>query len=118
LIDLFFTWEQPFNQAVDERMFRQSRHSNGKWSSPLLLNCMLCIGSRHSDRAEVRTDPQDPNTAGRVFLEKAEVLLHFDLKSPSLTTIQAVVILTTAYCVSISIKLHCQLLVKPSLVIR
>lgn len=100
LLDLFFTWEQPFNQAVDERMFRQSRHTDGKWYSPLLLNCVLCIGSRHSDRAEVRTDPQDPNTAGRLFLEKAQVLLYFDLQSPSLTTIQAAMILTTAYCVS------------------
>ncbi|EEU34905.1 uncharacterized protein NECHADRAFT_39715 [Fusarium vanettenii 77-13-4] len=98
LLDLFFTWEQPFNQAVDERMFRQSRHTDGKWYSPLLLNCVLCIGSRHSDRAEVRTDPQDPNTAGRLFLEKAQVLLYFDLQSPSLTTIQAAMILTTAYC--------------------
>ena len=99
LIDLFFNWEEPFCQTVDETLFFQSRANGGKWYSPLLLNSILCIGSRYSDRIEVRSDPTDRNTAGKRFLEKAEMLLHYELQSPSITTIQALMILTTAYCV-------------------
>lgn len=62
---------------------------------------MLASGSRFSDRIEVRSDSSDPNTAGRRFLQTAEVLLHFDLKRPSITTIQSLAILGTVYHVSL-----------------
>jgi len=101
LLHLYFTWEQPWCQVVNEKLFRQSRATNGKFSSPLLLNSILAVASRYSDRLEVRSDPDDPNTAGRIFLEKAEVLLHFELKWPSLSTIQSISILGTYYVVNI-----------------
>ncbi|CRL22009.1 unnamed protein product [Penicillium camemberti] len=49
------------------------------------------------DRAEVRSNPEDPNTAGQLFLELAEVLLHFDLKSPSIITIQSLAMMAILY---------------------
>ncbi|KAF5002328.1 hypothetical protein FDECE_10644 [Fusarium decemcellulare] len=97
LIDLYFKWEQPWFQVVDETLFRESRKSNGRYFSPLLLNCILAMGARYSDRPEVRTDPNDPNTAGRIFLDAAEVLLYFDIKRPTITTLQAVAIMGTVY---------------------
>ncbi|GAT19960.1 hypothetical protein RIB2604_00605430 [Aspergillus luchuensis] len=102
LIDLYFTWEQPWLQLVDEGLFRQSMPTNGRYFSPLLLNCILAIGSRYSERLETRSSPSDPNTAGRIFLEMAEVLLHFDLRSPSITTIQSLGIMAMIYVVSVS----------------
>ncbi|KPM38344.1 hypothetical protein AK830_g8230 [Neonectria ditissima] len=97
LIDLYFEWEQPWCQMVNEQLFRQSRQTGGRFFSPLLLNCILAMGSRYSDNVEVRTDPDDPNTAGRMFLETAEVLLHFDLKWPSITTIQSLGVMAVLY---------------------
>ncbi|KAL6407211.1 Zn(2)-Cys(6) zinc finger domain protein [Ilyonectria robusta] len=97
LIDLYFKWEQPWCQVVDESLFRQSKQTNGRYFSPLLLNCILAIASRYCDRPEVRSDPDDPNTAGRIFLDTAEVLLHFDLKWPSITTIQSLEIMAIHY---------------------
>lgn len=85
---------------VDEKLFRESKQSEGKYFSHLLLNSILAYGSRHSDRLEVRSDPGDPNSAGKLFLEKAEALLPFDMKWPSITTIQALAILGSLYCVS------------------
>lgn len=99
LIDLYFKWEQPWCQVVDESLFRQSKQTNGRYFSPLLLNCILAIASRYCDRPEVRSDPDDPNTAGRIFLDTAEVLLHFDLKWPSITTIQSLEIMAIHYVV-------------------
>ncbi|SPO07213.1 uncharacterized protein DNG_09907 [Cephalotrichum gorgonifer] len=95
LIDLYFTWEQPWCQVVNERLFRESRKVKGRYFSPLLLNCILAAGSRYSDRPEVRSDPDDSNTAGRTFLEAAEVLFHFDIKRPTITTLQSLAILGT-----------------------
>ncbi|KAJ0424995.1 fungal-specific transcription factor domain-containing protein [Aspergillus carlsbadensis] len=97
LITLYFEWEQPWCQLVDERLFRESMQSQGRYFSPLLLNCILAIASRYSNRHEVRSVQDDPNTAGQTFLEIAEVLLHFDLQSPSITTIQSLGILSMMY---------------------
>jgi len=101
LIDLYFRWEQPWAQTVDEKLFRDGRATEGKYFSPLLLNCILAIASRFSLRPEVRTDPNDPNTAGRLFLEKAEIFLHYDLKTPNITTVQSLCILGNIYVVSV-----------------
>lgn len=106
LLEQYFIWEQPWLQVVDEALFRESRENNGRYFTPLLLNCILASGSRFSDRVEVRSDPNDPNTAGRIFLEAAEVLLHFDLKRPSITTIQSLAVLGTVYHVGSKSRRH------------
>lgn len=100
LIDLYFLWEQPWCQVVNEELFRQSLDNKGRYASPLLLSCVLASGSRFTDRAEVRSDPDDPNSAGQMFIEKAEKLLYYELKWPSMTTIQSASIMGTLYLVS------------------
>ncbi|KAJ3538172.1 hypothetical protein NM208_g6023 [Fusarium decemcellulare] len=97
LIDLYFKWEQPWCQMVDETIFRRDMQDNGRYFSPLLLNCILAMGSRYTDHLEARADHRDPNTAGLFFLEKAEKLLQPDLKSPSITTIQSLAIMAVLY---------------------
>ncbi|KAF7121817.1 hypothetical protein CNMCM5793_009370 [Aspergillus hiratsukae] len=89
LIDLYFAWEQPWYQIVDEDLFRDSMAHGGRYFTPLLLYSILAMGSRYSDRIETRTDANDPNTAGRFFFEQAKALLHREMERPSLTTIQA-----------------------------
>ncbi|KAF9701404.1 hypothetical protein EKO04_000603 [Ascochyta lentis] len=99
LIDLYFTWQNPWFPVLDESLFRSNQQQDhGRFSNPLLLNCVLAAGSRFSDRLELRTDPDDAKTAGARFLEEAEILLHYDLKSPNFATIQAVSIMVMVYC--------------------
>jgi hypothetical protein len=64
------------------------------------LNCVLALGARYSDRPEVRADPTDSNTAGKMFIEKAERLIQHDLRWPSITTIQSLTIMNMVYVVS------------------
>ncbi|KAF7591567.1 hypothetical protein BBP40_001447 [Aspergillus hancockii] len=66
-----------------------SRSSTKRFSAP--------VKKQMGDRVEVRSDPNDPNTAGRIFLETAEALLYLDLKHPNITTLQSVAILGTVY---------------------
>lgn len=100
LIDLYFAWEQPWYQIVDEDLFRDSMANRGRYFTPLLLYSILAMGSRYSDRIETRTDANDPNTAGRFFLEQAKTLLHREMERPSLTTIQALGLIGMFYIVS------------------
>ena len=90
LIDLYFTWEQPWYPIVDEVLFREGLSSRGRYWSPLLHNSILAMGSRFcKEFLHVRTDPGDPSTAGKLFLEQAKELLYMEMEHPSLTTIQA-----------------------------
>lgn len=106
LVGLYFRWDQPWLQVVDEKLFRESRACGGKYFSPLLLNCIMAVGSRFSARPETRADPDDVHSAGGLFLEKAEILLRYDLKWPSITTLQSLCILGYVNCVSIGARLQ------------
>ncbi|KAF4609843.1 hypothetical protein G7Y89_g15780 [Cudoniella acicularis] len=97
LVDLYFAWEQPWCWVINERLFRESERHGGRFCNPLLLNCILAIASRFTDRVDVRSDSSDPNTAGSLFFDNAEVLLHYDLKWPTITTIQSLSIMGTMY---------------------
>ena len=99
LISLYFKWEQPWFAVVDEELFRQSMYRSGRYCSSLLHVAILAIGSRFSDRIDVRSDPDDPNTAGKFFLEQAKRRLHSEMERPSLTTIQALAVIGVFYVV-------------------
>ena len=58
LIDLYFGWEQPWSWVVNEKLFRESQLSGGKYCSKLLLNCIFAIGARFSDRLELRSNTE------------------------------------------------------------
>ncbi|KXH42217.1 nitrogen assimilation transcription factor nirA [Colletotrichum simmondsii] len=97
LIDLYFEWEQPWFQLVDEALFRQSMLCNGRYSCPSLLHSMLAVASRYCDDWRVRSDFSDPHTAGRIFSERAEILLREEVKCPGIATIQALGVLGIYY---------------------
>lgn len=101
LIDLYFTWEQPWYPIVDEVLFRESLSSGGRYWSALLHNSILALGSRFSDNPDVRLNSDDPNTAGRRFLEQAKIMLYPEMEHPSLTTIQALGVMGMVYIVCI-----------------
>ncbi|CAH0055633.1 unnamed protein product [Clonostachys solani] len=95
LLELYFRWEQPWLQVVDETLFRWSRKTGGRYCSDLLLNSILANGSRFSDRVDIRTDIADSNSAGQAFKDKAELLLYDELRQPGITTLQALTVLGT-----------------------
>ncbi|KAF4543796.1 Zn(II)2Cys6 transcription factor [Lasiodiplodia theobromae] len=95
LIDHYFLYDQPWLQVVNEALFRESYRSGGRFCTPLLLNCILALGSRFTERPDLRSDPDDSNTAGIVFLDKAKVLLSLDMKRPSTTTLQSLCLIST-----------------------
>ncbi|KAL4937366.1 hypothetical protein BDV06DRAFT_215940 [Aspergillus oleicola] len=95
LIELYFAWENPWYAVVDKKLFRRDMATGGRYWSSVLHLSMLAVGSRYSHRLDVRSNPDDSNTAGRKFLDHAKPYLHKETERPSLTTVQALVVIGT-----------------------
>ncbi|KAI8063592.1 fungal-specific transcription factor domain-containing protein [Gongronella butleri] len=66
-----------------------------KTLSPLLLNAIYAVASRLSDDIRVRSDPDNPDTAGDLFYERAKRLLDDDYDVPRISTVQALILLSS-----------------------
>lgn len=95
LLELYWQWQNPWNYIVHKDSFMKSYRGedDGRNCSPVLLSCIFALAARYSDAVELRTDPDDPTTAGDAFCEQAKVLLLFESEAPTVTTIQAACLL-------------------------
>lgn len=100
LMELYFKWQNPWLLVVDEDLYRKSLKTRGRYWSPLLENCIIALGSRFTDSTEVRAEPDDTNSAGQFFFDRAEAYLSYELKYPSITTIQSLFLLSQLSVVS------------------
>ncbi|KAK2774134.1 nitrilase [Colletotrichum kahawae] len=91
LLDIYWRWQNPWNYVIHKGTFLRSfkGEDGGKYCSPLLLSAIFAISARYSDRPELRSDPNDPNTAGDAFCEHAKILLLYESEAPTITTVQA-----------------------------
>ncbi|KAK0735929.1 transcription factor domain-containing protein, partial [Schizothecium vesticola] len=95
LLELYFCWEYPTLASLSKEHFRQDFSSgSSRYCSPLLVNALLALGSRFSDRPEPRTDPDDPFTAGDAFFEEAKRLFWEQTDHQDLTAVQAIGIMS------------------------
>lgn len=95
LLDLYWRWQNPWNYVIHKSAFLRSfrGEDNGKSCSPLLLCSIFAIAARYSDRPELRSVPDDPNTAGDAFCEQAKILMLYEAEAPTITTVQAACLL-------------------------
>jgi len=90
LMALYFCWEYPtFASLNKEHFLEDMRGGNPRYCSSLLVNALLAVGCRFSTQPNSRTDPDDGNTAGDHFFAEASRLLELETDRHSLTTIQA-----------------------------
>lgn len=66
--------------------------TNGPYMNRLLLNAIYLQSSLYSDRVSLRSDPDDPQTVGRVFYDRFKSLLIHHIDKPTIPT--AVALLT------------------------
>ena len=89
LIEMYFCWSHPAYALFSKELFMDDFNGRrNKYCSPLLVNAILAVGCLCSDNLDLRTDPDDPSTAGDAFFAEAKELLFFT-ESSSLTTCQA-----------------------------
>lgn len=95
LLTLFWAWQNSWQYIVPREPFVRELYVSGpqRYCTPLLLNAILALASRYSDRVELRTDPGDANTAGSVFAAQAKTMLHYEYDAPTTSTVQATALL-------------------------
>ncbi|KAL5334411.1 fungal-specific transcription factor domain-containing protein [Aspergillus crustosus] len=95
LLDHFWTWQNPWQYLVHKRMFCEALEAGtySTYCTPLLLQCILALAARYSDSIEVRDSPDQPETAGNALAEQAKAILHFEMESPTLSTVVSLAIL-------------------------
>lgn len=95
LLALYFCWEYPTLASLSkEHFYADFRSGSSRYCSPLLVNALLALGSRFTDRRDVRTNPDDPFTAGDAFFEEAKKLFWEDTDHQTLTAVQAIGIMS------------------------
>lgn len=87
---LYFCWEYPTFASLNKEYFLEDyRSGTTRYCSSLLVNSILALGCRFSNQPEARLDPNNGNTAGDHFFKEALRLLELEHDRHSLTTIQA-----------------------------
>lgn len=96
LVGLYFDHFYPFLPLFYKRdLTASTTNSENKTISPLLLNSIYAVASRISPDIRVRSDPASPDTAGDVYFERAEKLLDESYDLPSISTVQALLLLAS-----------------------
>lgn len=99
LLELFFTWQDPSMHVVDAEAFwrcrAQSKHEGVTTSyySRALSDAMCALGAAY----EPRYHPEFltfPRSLAEFFGDRAKLLLELELDSPSIATVQALVIVS------------------------
>ncbi|KAK5626664.1 hypothetical protein RRF57_002379 [Xylaria bambusicola] len=95
LLALYFCWEYPtFASLSKEHFMKDYVHGRHRYCSPILINALLALGCRFSTQPNSRANPNDPKTSGDHFFKEALRLLSRETNSHTLTTIQALGIMS------------------------
>jgi Fungal specific transcription factor domain len=90
LLSMYFCWEFPNFVCISKKhLFEDFRIGRRRYCSPLLVNAMLALGARFTDQPEIRVSPNNNDTVGCRFYAEAERLWAAEQDRASLTTIQA-----------------------------
>lgn len=91
LLGLYWTWQNTWQYVVHKDAFLQeyNRGQMGRYCTPLLISAIFSLAARYSDRPELRSGSQDPNTAGDVLAEQAKLMLFHEVEAPTTSTVQA-----------------------------
>ncbi|RDA82575.1 hypothetical protein CP532_3067 [Ophiocordyceps camponoti-leonardi (nom. inval.)] len=95
LLALYFCWEYPtFASLSKEHFLRDFRAGRPRYCSDILVNALLALGCRFSTHPKSRANPTDASSSGDHFFEESQRLLNGETDQHSLTTIQALGIMS------------------------
>lgn len=95
LLALYFCWEYPIFASMSKQHFLEDfRQGIPRYCSQLLVNALLALACRWSNRPSTRADPEDSATTGDHFFSEALKLLKAENDHRVLTTIQALGIMS------------------------
>ncbi|CZR54255.1 related to pathway-specific regulatory protein nit-4 [Phialocephala subalpina] len=96
LLSLFWSRQQSSGPIVYRTAFMRDMACAGPYFSKLLLNAIYFYACKHTSRVEVRRDPNNRLTTGWMFRQRVDELLRNDFGKSNITTIQALLLMSTA----------------------
>ena len=96
LLNLYWSWQHQYFVLLDKDIFLRDLASGGEFASEFLLNAILAHAAAYSTRPGLRSDENDPATAGYYYYNRARqvVLMYEDIMMrPTVTTCQALCLL-------------------------
>ncbi|KAK1658526.1 fungal-specific transcription factor [Colletotrichum godetiae] len=95
LLDLYFCWEYPVFAPLSKEHFL-SDFQNGihRYCSPILVNALLALGCCFSSHTITLANPNSPLISGDNFFREAQRLIDLEEDHHSLTTVQALGIMS------------------------
>lgn len=95
LLALYFCWEYPtFASLSKEHFLKDYQTGRHRYCSPILINALLALGCRFSSQPSTLAIPNDPYSSGDHFFKECLRLYHQEDDHHSLTTIQALGIMS------------------------
>ncbi|KGO47086.1 Transcription factor, fungi [Penicillium expansum] len=99
LLNLYFTWQDPSFHVVDREMFEKGKIAwDGKEETPFYSEALCYAMCSLGAAFETRYHPSFvtyPKSLGEFFGDRAKELLEIELDSPCVSTVQALVILSS-----------------------
>lgn len=96
LLSVYWNRQPSSFPIVYRTAFMRDMACAGPYFSKLLLNAIYFYACKYTSRAEVRQDPNNKLTAGWVYRQRAIELLHKCFDKSTITTIQALLLISTA----------------------
>ncbi|KAL2012703.1 hypothetical protein VTN00DRAFT_228 [Thermoascus crustaceus] len=100
LVSLYFTWNHPFLQFIDQQLFLKHMASgdlNSKFCTPFLVNSMLALASMYSGFPEAFAVPGEMSSRGQHFYAEAEKLWKAGKGKATLPNVQGVLLMVLVY---------------------
>jgi hypothetical protein len=95
LLALYFCWEYPIFASLSKEHFLEDfRRGIPRYCCQLLVNALLALACRWSDRSSAQADPEDSATTGDHFFSEALKIYEAEEDHRVLTTIQALGIMS------------------------
>ncbi|KAK1976422.1 fungal-specific transcription factor domain-containing protein, partial [Colletotrichum cereale] len=100
LIGLYFAWQDPLSHIVDRSVYEESkydwfgREEETPYYSEALRNAMCSLGAAFESRYHP-SFVTFPKTLPESFAARAKALLEIELDSPSVSTVQAMVVVSS-----------------------
>ncbi|CAO3623103.1 unnamed protein product [Cunninghamella blakesleeana] len=95
LLDLYFKTFYPWLPVIHKDSFLERMQSKDNKPPLLLLNAIYGVTSRLSPDLRVRSDPQQSDTAGDIFFERARLLMEMEWDDFKVYTVQALVLMSS-----------------------
>ncbi|KAG0157063.1 hypothetical protein PDIDSM_4247 [Penicillium digitatum] len=100
LVSLYFTWDHPCSQFLDQGIFLEHMKlgdQRSEFCTPLLVNSLLSMASAYSDSPDVLSTPENLFSRGHNFFHEAQRLWEVEDDDHDLPNIQALLMMCCVF---------------------